>query len=71
MSKEMSKETIEKFIGQLDGMIAAFGQAVVIGGRNKKETEGYELLKEARLKLVEDMEARYGNDWVPGWAKIE
>lgn len=67
---QMKKEVIETFIGQLDGMIAAFGQAVVIGGRNDKETEAYELLKDARLKLVEDMEARYGDDWQPGWAKI-
>jgi hypothetical protein len=71
MSKEMRKETIEKVIGQLDGMIAAFGQAVVIGGRNKKETEAYELLKDARLKLVEDMEQRYGDNWMPGWAKLD
>ncbi len=70
MPGEMKKEAIEKFIGQLDGMIAAFGQAVVIGGRNKKETEAYELLKDARLKLVEDMEQRYGDNWMPGWAKI-
>jgi hypothetical protein len=70
MPGEMKKETIEKVIGQLDGMIAAFGQAVVIGGRNKKETEAYELLKDARLKLVEDMEQRYGDNWMPGWAKV-
>jgi hypothetical protein len=71
MAGQMQKETIEKFIGQLDGMIAAMGQAVVIGGRNAKETEAYELLQDARLKLVEDMEARYGNNWMPGWAKLE
>lgn len=67
----MRKEVIEKVIGQLDGMIAVFGQAVVIGGRNTKESEACELLKDARLKLVEDMEARYGDDWQPGWTKID
>ena len=67
---QMRKETIEKFIGQLDGMIAAFGQAVVLGGRTVKEDQAYELLKDARLRLVEDMETRYGDDWMPGWAKI-
>jgi hypothetical protein len=70
MAGEMKKETIEKFIGQLDGMIAAFEQAVVFG-RNAKEREACELLKDARLKLVEDMEQRYGNNWQPGWAKLE
>lgn len=68
MAGQMKKEIIEKFIGQLDGMIASFEQAVVIGGRTRKEREAYELLKDARLKLVEDMEARYGDDWQPGWA---
>lgn len=70
MAGQMKKETIEKFIGQLDGMIAAFGQAVVIGGRNAKEDQAYDLLTAARLRLVEDMESRYGDDWQPGWAKV-
>jgi hypothetical protein len=70
MAGEMKKETIEQFIGQLDGMIAAFEQAVVFG-RNEKERDACELLKDARLKLVEDMEQRYGNNWQPGWAKLE
>src|SRR5258708_10600785 len=44
----MKTATLEKFIGQLDGMIAALQQAVVLGGRTKKEREACELLKDAR-----------------------
>ena len=54
----MKTETLEKFIGQLDGMIAAITQAVVLGGRTKKEREACELLKDARLKLIEELESR-------------
>lgn len=69
MAQEMKKDTIETIIGQLDGMISVFDQAIVLGGRNKKEWEARELLAQARLKLVEDMEARYGDNWKPGWMK--
>lgn len=55
---EMKKETIEQFIWQLDGMIAALQQAVVIGGRTQEESEACELLKDARLKLVEAIEKK-------------
>jgi hypothetical protein len=54
----VKRETIDQFIGTLDEMIAALQQAVVIGGRSHKESEACELLKDARLKLIEDMEAR-------------
>jgi hypothetical protein len=58
----MKKETIETFVRQLDGMITALQQAVVIGGRTQKEGEACELLKDARLKLVEDLETRSGEE---------
>ena len=64
----MQKETIEKFIRQLDGMIAALEQAVVIGGRSQKEGEACDLLKDARLKLVEDIR-RQRSSGPPGLGK--
>lgn len=54
----MNRENIEDFMQTLDGMITAFDQAIVLGGRNEKEDQACELLKEARLKLIEDLEER-------------
>ncbi len=54
----MKIETLEQFILQLDGMIAALRQAIVINGRTKKEREACDLLVDARLKLVEELESR-------------
>jgi hypothetical protein len=66
----MQKPIIEKLIGQLDGMIETFDHALVTG-RTQRETQASELLKEARLKLVEDMDARYKNNWRPAWSPSE
>lgn len=52
----MNRAYIERCIHTLDGMIATFEQAVVIGGRTLAESQVCELLKEARLKLVEELE---------------
>lgn len=54
----MTKGTISVLIRQLDGIIAALQQAVVIGGRTREEAEACELLKDARLKLIEDLEQK-------------
>lgn len=54
----MKKEIIEQFIGQLNGMIAALQQSAALGGYTTKQREACELLKDARLKLIEDLEAR-------------
>ncbi len=54
----MKTETLKTFVGQLDGMIAAITQAVVLGGRTRKEREACDLLKDARLKLIEELESR-------------
>ena len=48
-------ETIETMIQQLSEMIATLQQATVIGGRLQKEREACELLKDARLKLIEEL----------------
>jgi hypothetical protein len=52
----MKKETLEQWIRQLDGMIAALQQAVVIGGRSDNEREACEHLKDVRLALWEEIE---------------
>lgn len=52
----MKRAYIEKFIGQLDGMIGAIDQALALGLRTKKEQQAAELLRDARLKLIEDLE---------------
>jgi hypothetical protein len=57
----MKQETLEILIYRLDAIIATLEQAVVIGGRSKKEREATELLTLARLKLVEELEAGEGN----------
>jgi hypothetical protein len=54
----MKQDIIETYIHQLDGMIATFQQATVIGGRTDRESQVCELLKDARLKLMEELEAR-------------
>ena len=54
----MKRETIVKYIHELGAMIATFQQATVIDGRSQKESEACELLKDARLKLIEDLEQR-------------
>jgi hypothetical protein len=53
----MKKSTIEQFITKLDNMIATIQQAIVLGDINEKEREACELLKNARLNLIEDFEA--------------
>ncbi len=52
----MRRETLEQFVTKLDGMIAAIDQALVLGTRTAKEREACELLKDARLKLIEALE---------------
>ena len=59
----MKTEYLETCINQLDGMIATFQQAVVIGGRSQKERDACELLKQARLKIVEELERRGARGW--------
>ncbi len=63
----MKRDYLEKCIGQLDGMIATIQQAVVIGGRSERESEACDLLKDARLKLLEeiDFQEEHLND---GWS---
>jgi hypothetical protein len=51
-------ETIETMIQQLSEMIATLQQATVIGERPQKELAACELLKDARLKLIEELEAQ-------------
>lgn len=51
-------ETIETMIQQLSEMIATLQQATVIGGCSQKEREACELLKDASLKLIEELEAQ-------------
>ena len=57
----MKQETLEILIYRLDAIIATLEQAVVIGGRSKKEREATELLIDARLKLAEALEAKEDN----------
>ena len=52
----MKRQTLEAFIAKLDGMIATFDQAVVIGGRTKKESAAADFLRDARLKILEDLD---------------
>ena len=52
----MNRAYIEQVIQDLAAMIATFEQAAVIGGRTVAEGEVLELLKDARLKLVEELE---------------
>lgn len=59
----MKTNYLEQCLSQLDGMIATFQQAVVIGGRSRKESEACELLKQARLKIVEELEQRGEGEW--------
>lgn len=54
----MKQEYLEKFIGQLDGMIGAIDQALVLGERTKEEAHAAEHMRDARLKLVESLEAQ-------------
>jgi hypothetical protein len=52
----MNRAYIERCIHDLAGMIASFQQAAMNGGRTVAEGEVLELLKDARLKLVEELE---------------
>lgn len=54
----MKQTYLEQYIHQLDAMIATFQQAAVIGGRTERESKVLELLKDARLTLVEELEAQ-------------
>src|SRR5690349_21586866 len=54
--EHMNRAYIEQVIQDLAAMIATFEQAAVIGGRTVAEGEVLELLKDARLKLVEELE---------------
>jgi hypothetical protein len=54
----MERKYLQRFITQLNGMIATLDQAIVLGGRTQKEREACELLKDARLRLLEDLETR-------------
>ena len=52
----MNRAYIERIIHDLAAMIATFQQAAILGGRTVAEGEVLELLKDARLKLVEELE---------------
>ena len=52
----MNRAYIERCIHDLAAMIATFEQAIVIGGRTVAEGQACDLLKDARLKLVEELE---------------
>jgi len=54
----MEKAYLEHCIAQLDAMIATFEQAVIFGKRSKRERKACELLKDARLKMIEELEHR-------------
>jgi hypothetical protein len=58
----MNSEIIKQFVRQLDGIIAALDQAVVIGGRSTREGEACDRLKDARLNLIEEIESRNLSD---------
>lgn len=60
----MKSGYIEQIIYKLDAMIATFNQSVVVGPKpTDKERKAVELLKDARLKLVEELEARGAEGW--------
>jgi hypothetical protein len=52
----MRKEVLEKWILQLDGMVAALDQATVIGERSMTEAVARDRLQDARLALIEAIE---------------
>jgi len=54
----IEQEIIRRLIAKLNGMIAIFDQAIVLGGRTRLEREAGELLKDARLKLIQEVESR-------------
>jgi cyclopropane fatty-acyl-phospholipid synthase-like methyltransferase len=54
----IKNETLQQWMLQLDGMIGALKQAVVIGGRTPKERELQEHLQDARLAMIEELESR-------------
>lgn len=60
----MKSGYIEQIIFKLDAMIATFAQSVILGPKpTEKEREAIELLKDARLKFVEELEARGAKGW--------
>jgi hypothetical protein len=59
----MKTEPLNDFIHTLDAMIAALDAGIVFG-RTAKEREACELLKDARIKLIEEVEARKGGEHV-------
>lgn len=60
----MKSGYIEQIIFKLDAMIATFAQSVILGPKpTEKEREAIELLKDARLKFVEELEARGTSGW--------
>lgn len=60
----MKSGYIEQMIYKLDAMIATFAQSVVLGPKpTDKEREAVELLEDARLKLVEELETRGAQGW--------
>ncbi len=54
----MKREETEQIIAKIDALIATLQQAVVIGGRTRKERQATELLLEARMKLIEQYLSR-------------
>lgn len=52
----MKRKTQDWIIRMLDGVILTIGQAVVLDKVTKKEKRACELLKDARLLIVEEME---------------
>lgn len=52
----MNQRTQEHLIGKLDVLISIIGQAVVLDGLKVRERKAYELLKDARLLILEELE---------------
>ena len=55
-------ETLKRFVSALDGMIASMGQQQILYGLSPKEREALDKLKDARLRMVEELDVAQ-----PGW----
>lgn len=62
----MRRDYLEKCVQELSAMIATFQQAAVLGGRTKKEGKACELLKDARLAIIEALEEQGDASWKSG-----
>lgn len=56
-------ETLKRFISALDGMIAAIGQQQILYGLTDKERQALDHLKDARLRMIEEIDTALGADW--------